>query len=281
MKKRDLAIIAGIYVLAYMVGYLACADIENLYLQFFVFDIVATVVTFAFSVLLRNSSVYDAYWSLTPMVMSCWLFAKMGAFGFWQLLFLVMFNFWGLRLTLNWMSVFTDFSYEDWRYRKYRDETPRLLWPAVNFFGIHLMPTLVVFAGMLPLFSIAEGHVGPESALGMAIVLLGVALEHAADRDMHAFLEKTAGDEARPVCREGLWGRSRHPNYLGEILVWVGVFLAMVVYDFGHWYFCVGAVSIAIMFNIVSIPLMEKRQLARRPEYAEYCEETSRLLIRR
>lgn len=41
-------------------------------IKLFVFDSVATIVTFVFSVILRNSSVYDAYWSVAPMVMVVW-----------------------------------------------------------------------------------------------------------------------------------------------------------------------------------------------------------------
>lgn len=277
MKKRDLAIILGIYLLAYVIGFFACRSIGDTILKFFIFDVVATVVTFIFSVILKNSSVYDAYWSLTPMVMSIWLFIEAGAGSFWQILFLIVFNIWSVRLTLNWVGVFTDFSYEDWRYRKYRDETPKLFWPVVNFFGIHMMPTLVVFAGMLPLFSIAEGNIGPRSIIGMVVELSGTALEFFADREMHAFLADDS--EKGAVCELGLWRFSRHPNYLGEVLNWTGVFLAMIFYDTTHWYYMIGFAVIFLMFNVISIPLMEKRQLARRPEYDEYRHETSRFLL--
>lgn len=278
MKKvRDLLIVAAIYLLAYVIGFLLCRDMEDVILKFFVFDIVATAVTFVFSVILVNSSVYDAYWSLTPMVMSIWLFAEYKACGLWQILFLLVFNFWSLRLTINWILVFTDFSYEDWRYRKFRDETHKILWPAVNFFGIHLTPTLVVFAGMLPLFEIAKGNIGIWSLAGMLIVFIGVMLEILADKAMHGFL---AGNNGQKVCKNGLWKYSRHPNYLGEISVWVGVFAAMMPYATDKWYYGIGCLSIAVMFNVVSIPLMEKRQMSRREEYAQYKKETSRLLLR-
>ncbi len=277
MKKfRDLLTICGIYVLAYAVGFASCLFVKETMLKFFVFDTVATIVTFIFSVILKNSSVYDAYWSLTPMVMSIWLFIAEKSFSVYQLLFLVVFNIWSLRLTLNWVSVFTDFSYEDWRYRKYRGETPRLFWPLVDFFGIHYMPTLIVFAGMLPLFEIAKNPLGPLSLIGLFVILFGVGLEFFADRAMHAFL---ADKKGMTVCRRGLWNYSRHPNYLGEICVWLGVFLTMLPYALSRWYFAVGFVSVAVMFNIISIPLMEKRQLSRRPEYAGYKKQTSRLLL--
>lgn len=276
-KNRDLIIISLIYILAFVIGYMCCRGEENIMLKLFVFDTVATIVTFVFSVLFKNSSVYDAYWSLTPMIMSLWLFAESKAGGIMQLLFLVVFNIWSIRLTLNWVSVFTDFSYEDWRYRKFRDETPKIFWPIVNFFGIHYMPTLVVFGGMLPMFVIAEKGIGLLSIPGILIMCAGILLEFFADRHMHSFLE---GNNTGKVCRTGLWKYSRHPNYLGEISFWLGVFVAMIPYYPEHWIYGIGFLSVAILFNVVSIPLMEKRQLQRRPEYEEYRNDTSRLLIR-
>lgn len=279
MKKvKDLCIILVIYVLAFVVGYLSCRTIENQMLQFFIFDVVATCVTFVFSVLFTNSSVYDAYWSLTPMVMSLWLFWECRAFGIMQILFLTAFNLWSLRLTVNWITVFTDFSYEDWRYRKYREDNKPAIWVILNFGGIHMMPTLLVFAGMLPLFEIANNPLGIVSIPGIAVILGGMLLQFFADRQMHRFLKKQDAGE-RTSCREGLWKYSRHPNYLGEILVWLGVYLAMLPYAVDKWYYGIGFLAIGIMFNVVSVPLMEKRQKQRRKDYADYCTTTHRLLL--
>lgn len=278
-KIKDLLIILIIYLLAYGAGILSCIycmNIENIMLRFFVFDIVATVITFVFSVIFHNSSVYDAYWSLTPMVMSIWLFAIYKSFSVWHIIFLLVFNLWSLRLTINWITIFTDFSYEDWRYKKFRSENGAFLWFIINFFGIHIVPTLVVFAGMLPLFEIVQRELNILTLPGVVIILFGVALEFFADRQMHKFLRET---KEKTICRAGLWKYSRHPNYLGEITVWLGTYLAMLPFSTEKWYYGIGFLSVAILFNVVSIPLMERRQLARRPEYASYRKETSRLLL--
>lgn len=276
-KARDLAVITLIYLLAYAVGFYFSRFVSGSMLKLFVFDAVATVVTFIFSVLFKNSSVYDAYWSLTPLVMVLWLFEMHNSAGIYQLLFLAAFCLWAVRLTFNWCVVFTDFSYEDWRYKKYRNSTNKFTWPIVNFFGIHFMPTLVVFAGMTPIFVIADNELNALSLIGIVVLLTGVALEFFADRQMHAFLAENHG---RIACRKGLWKHSRHPNYLGEITVWLGTYLTMVLCVPEYWYYGIGFVSIAILFNVVSIPLMEKRQIERRADYAEYRNETSRLLLK-
>ena len=134
MKKiKDLSIITIIYFISFLLGYFICRDFENTILRYFIFDVSATIVCFVFSTLFKNSSVYDAYWSLTPMVVSLWLFWEKRAFSVWQILFLLAFNLWSLRLTLHWITVFTDFSYEDWRYRKFREENTPVMWFFLNF----------------------------------------------------------------------------------------------------------------------------------------------------
>ncbi|MCQ2457084.1 MAG: DUF1295 domain-containing protein [Clostridia bacterium] len=277
MKKvKALSVIAAIYVGAYAAGFFSSFYISNVILRYFVFDIAATVFTFVFSVIFRNSSVYDPYWSLTPMLFSVMLFIEKGAASPWQIVFLCVFNLWSLRLTVNWIGTFTDFSYEDWRYRKFRDENGPFLWQFINFTGIHMVPTLVVFAGMLPIFETAEHEMNALSLIGDAVILFGTALEYFADRSMHAFLGKT---KEKVTCRESLWNYSRHPNYLGEISVWLGTFLVMLPYAPEKWYYGIGFVSVAVLFNVVSIPLMEKRQLSRRSDYEEYRKTVSRLLI--
>lgn len=275
-KTKDLLTVAAVYLLAYAIGYSACLRVHAVVLKYFVFDVVATAVTFLFSVLFKNSSVYDPYWSLTPMVMSIPLFCTYRAFSFWQLLFLAVFNLWGLRLTLNWITTFTDFSYEDWRYRKFRDENGPAMWFFINFTGIHYVPTLVVFAGMLPLFRMVKTPLGVWSVFGILIMLFGIALEFFADRQMHAFLRSTT---EKRVCRNGLWRYSRHPNYLGEISFWIGVFVTMLPYAKEFWWYGIGALSILVLFLSVSVPMMEKRQRSRRVDYEAYRAETSCLLL--
>lgn len=275
-KAKDLFCVALIYLLAYGVGVLAALPFDNRIVRFFMFDLAATVVTFVFSAALSNSSVYDPYWSLTPMVMAVWLFVEAKAFSVWQILFLLAFCLWSVRLTVNWILVFTDFSYEDWRYRMLREQNGKFMWWIVNFCGIHLVPTLVVFAGMLPLFEICRQPMNALCLPGIAVILFGTALEFFADRQMHSFLRTATG---KTVLSVGLWRYSRHPNYLGEISVWLGTFLAMLPAAPEKWYYGIGFVLMIALFNFISIPMAERRQLARRPDYKSYRAATSRLLL--
>ncbi|MEZ4720246.1 MAG: DUF1295 domain-containing protein, partial [Flavobacteriales bacterium] len=73
---------------------------------------------------------------------------------------------------------------------------------------------------------------------------------------------------------EGLWKYSRHPNYFGEMLTWWGIYLIALNAGLDHWWTGIGALAITVMFVFISIPLMDKRSLKRRPNFDEYMKRT-------
>jgi len=275
-KAVGLALFAGIYVLAYALGFLVSRFADNLIIEMLVFDVSATVFIWAVSLVLHNSSLYDPYWSLTPAVMVLYVGVRnIGNLNLFHYIFIAAFLLWSVRLTANWVVTFENLKWEDWRYRKYR-ELPTPLWHLANFFGIMMIPTVFVFIGMIPPFFLLTGVATPLSLVGSAVILTGTALEFFADRQMHRFLRETT---EKKTCRVGLWKYSRHPNYLGEILIWVGVYLALVCSQQSYWYLCGGIAVMIFLFTVISIPLAEKHHLARRPDYKEYRETTSGLLL--
>ena len=284
-KTKDLCLIYGIYLLAFAIAAAVAAVAGTAATAVLVFDVVATVVVFIGSVALHNSSVYDPYWSVTPMVIAAWLYCRYDCWDIWHIVVLVALFAWGIRLTLNWQKNTTGLDWEDWRYRNYRDNNGPFMWFILNFFGIHMMPTLLVFAGLIPLMTIVTVPLNAWCLVGVAIMLGGALLEHLADTHMRAFLQATKDSKERTTCRTGIWRLSRHPNYLGEITFWWG--LAAVYFSASpvvaeplFWVKGLGgAVAMFLLFECISIPLMEKRQLARRSDYRDYQRTTSRLFL--
>ena len=83
----------------------------------------------------------------------------------------------------------------------------------------------------------------------------------------------------------GVWAWSRHPNYFGEIVIWVGVFvIAAPVLRGWQWVGILSPVFVTLLLTRVSgIPLLEKRadrQWGGRPEYEAYKARTSVLVPR-
>ena len=90
---------------------------------------------------------------------------------------------------------------------------------------------------------------------------------------MHKFRK----NRTAPFIRIGLWKYSRHPNYLGEILMWWGVGLSVLCAAPSAWYLMAGAVANTVLFFAVSIPMADKRQ-SRKDGFAEYKKQTRMLL---
>ena len=238
-------------------------------------DVAATLVIFGFSVAHDNSSFYDAYWSVAPVPIAFyWLAVGSGEASFLrQILVLALLGWWAVRLTFNWARGWTGLDHEDWRYVDKRNEFPRLYW-AISFFGLHGMPTVLVFLGCLPLWpalAVGARPVGPLDLLAIVVTAGAIWLEMRSDKELHEFRESGPGKNA--ILDTGLWAWSRHPNYVGEMGFWWGLFLFGLAADPSYWWTGIGALSITILFRFVTVKLIEKRMLARRPHYAAHAEK--------
>ncbi|HEX7597603.1 MAG TPA: DUF1295 domain-containing protein, partial [Polyangia bacterium] len=174
----------------------------------------------------------------------------------------------GVRLTGNWVARWRGVGDEDFRYVEIRQKTGRMYWPA-SLVSIHLMPSIWVFLGLLPLFP-ALTQPQPLAWLDGAALLVtaaAIAIETVADRQLRAFLRTRRDPEA--VLNHGLWGRCRHPNYLGEILFWWGLYLFGLAAAPSWAWSIVGPLSITLLFALISAPWMDRRLLSRHPTWAE------------
>jgi len=109
-----------------------------------------------------------------------------------------------------------------------------------------------------------------------AVTLTALVVETVADQQLRRFL--ATREDAHAVLASGLWRLSRHPNYFGEVLFWWGLFLFGLASGPGWAWTAVGALSINLLFVLVSIPWMDRRMLSRHPEWAEQLRSTSPLV---
>ena len=281
-RSLSIAIIAAVYAVAAWAGFLvfswasaAMAELWALLLA----DVVATVITWFFGLVFRNVSVYDPYWSVAPPVMfTAWAVYK-GCFTLPVVLLLIAVWYWGIRLTGNWAYTFKGLDHEDWRYTRYRETQSPLVFHLINFFGLNMMPTLLVFACMQPGFGLFDASgAGAASAnwltwLGFIVCLSSATIQLVADTQIHRFRNAHPGQ----YCTVGLWKHGRHPNYFGEVQMWWGVWLMYASLRGIDW-LILAPVAMTALFLFISIPMMERRQLERKPGYAEYRKQT-RMLI--
>ncbi|MCY4046168.1 MAG: DUF1295 domain-containing protein [Cellvibrionales bacterium] len=254
---------------------------DNLLINTFIADVIATIGIFIFSRIFQNSSFYDAYWSvIPPLIFHYWLMQTDKSLSDPIVLMLGgVIWYWAIRLTWNWAKHWEGLSHEDWRYVDLKANKPNMLALIIDFFAIHFFPTVQVFLGLLPVYAcliLAEGSWSPWSWLAFGVGLLAPTVQLMADRQLHAFIAVRKPGE---IIHSGLWAWSRHPNYFGELLFWFSLALFGVLnYLQGFWWESLGFIAMLVMFLFASIPMMEKRSLERRPNYQDIIDSTSMLI---
>ena len=117
--------------------------------------------------------------------------------------------------------------------------------------------------------TVREG-LGWPAALGALIWMAGFAMEVVADEQKRRFRADPANEG--DFIKSGLWAWSRHPNYFGEIVLWIGVaVVALPVLQGWQLVTLVSPVFVALLLTRISgIPLLEKRADERWGERADY-----------
>jgi len=269
MKENALIEVSIYYLLIAACGWFTfeLLEGESSIARFFYADLAMTVLTFLFSLIKKNSSMYDPYWSVIPFYfILAWYLAYGGedwTIYHWSAAFVV--SFWSWRLTFNWGIGWPGWHHEDFRYVNFRHQFKQYFQP-INFSAIHLYPTLIVFLSILGLFWVYELGQLESSALfwlGFALGIIGTLLELFADRELIRF-RKRPNPKKEDLLQSGLWAHMRNPNYLGEILFWFGLMLMGFGYG-APWYIAIGPVGMLCMFVFASIPMKEKQMMKKRP----------------
>lgn len=118
--------------------------------------------------------------------------------------------------------------------------------------------------------------------LGVIVWIIGFIIEVIADQQKTSF--KRNPDNKGRFIQSGLWSWSRHPNYFGEIVLWVGVaIIALPVLHQWQWVTLISPIFVFALINYVSgVNKLEEKAEARwgeNQDYLDYRNRTSRLML--
>lgn len=183
---------------------------------------------------------------------------------------------WSLRLGTHLaVRTFRHLGEEDGRYLKMREiHGKRMPWRMVIFY---FQQALALTLLMLPFYaagSDAEGQrAGAVHWAGAALFLSGLAFESAGDAQLARFKADPAN--RGKVCDIGLWAWTRHPNYFGEFLIWLGfALLSFTPNLLGIPGLLCAGVILYLVTKVTGIPLTEAQLVRSKGEaYRAYQEK--------
>jgi steroid 5-alpha reductase family enzyme len=155
----------------------------------------------------------------------------------------------------------------------------------LKFLQFWLLQGITVFVVMLAalLFYKNNYMAGPVFWVGIVISVMGLAIETIADQQKSKFLQNSKNKGK--YIDTGLWSRSRHPNYLGEMMMWAGVWVSIFTGLYSGTEVFVALISPLFIIGLISfvsgIPLLEKsadKKWGKSKEYVKYKKDTPVLL---
>jgi steroid 5-alpha reductase family enzyme len=167
---------------------------------------------------------------------------------------------------------------EDRRFREIKASFSRFLltWTLQG-----LWVSLSLAAALAAITSEAKVELGAFALAGFLVWLLGFAIEVIADRQKSKF--KAEAKNAGKFINVGLWAWSRHPNYFGEIVLWIGVaIIALPTLNGWQWLTMISPIFVIILLTRISgVPMLEARadeKWGGQADYEEYKAKTSILV---
>ena len=130
----------------------------------------------------------------------------------------------------------------------------------LNVWGIQaLWVSFTSLAAIICITSTVRKEIGYFVYIGLAIWVIGFFIEVVADHQKRRF-KKNPSNKGRFI-QTGFWAKSRHPNYFGEILIWIGIFIiAMPALKGFQWVAILSPVFVAILLTKISgVPKLEAK----------------------
>lgn len=224
------------------------------------------------SLRIRDASIADIWWGPGFAVIA-WIatFNTELAYNRSTLVTAVM-TVWALRLA-SFMANRNLGHGEDRRYQAMRGDSPHFWW--ISLFKVFFLQGALQIIVSLPVFAAAQSSIPLNiwDLVGITIALIGVATEALADHQLTRFKANPA-NQGR-VMDTGLWGYSRHPNYFGNAVLWVGMGIVGLA-STGPWWALAGpAVMIFLLLKVSGVSMLEATITERRPAYRQYMKEVS------
>ena len=175
---------------------------------------------------------------------------------------------WGLRLAIYLLHRNTN-KQEDYRYKQWREEWGKWVYLR-SFLQVYVLQSFLMLIIAFPIVLVStmqEPKIGWLSAFGIIVWLIGFYWQSVGDYQKSQF--KKDRSNVGKLMTDGLWSKSRHPNYFGELMMWWGVWLVIVPYALG-WIAIISPMAISyLILKVSGVPMLEAKQ-SKHPDFSAY-----------
>jgi len=243
-----------------------------------VFSFLYMSAWFLVSLKVKRYDVIDVAWGPAFVIIALMAIyfreSSLDARSLWLLLLIFL---WAARLL--WHTFKRNLRQEDdWRYHRWHEKDGACRYSICTFVQVFLLQAALLMIISLPLvysLRLITLNLFDINYFALALAFLGLALEAVADWQRTAFLNKVENKDR--LMTRGLWRFSRHPNYLGEIIFWWGIYF-LVWGAPKSWMLIISPLTITYVLLFVSgLPTEKKYQ--GRADFLEYKRKTSPLLL--
>jgi steroid 5-alpha reductase family enzyme len=257
-------------------------EIYTQLIQYLLISVAFNLALFIPAFLLKTDKLTDLSYSLSFIFLSVYAVINRGEVSVWDLLLVIMVVIWALRLG-TYLFIRINKTKVDHRFDGIRES----FWKFGGFWLLQGITVWVVLIPALLFFASPETMIYSKNVsvilmlIGTLVWIEGLLIETVADFQKYKYIEKAKKQNLpRHWVDVGLWKHSRHPNYFGEVSLWVGVYI-FTLSRLDLTSSLIGTVGPIFIFLIVryfsGARILEKKNNERyrdNPEYQKYKQET-------
>ena len=242
-------------------------------LMIFISLLVGIVVSWLIGLILKNTTItkpLNSIYMIALTINFAWRFA---GFKDYSIFMIVVIGIWAIEKIIKWGCTFNNLESVDARLINIKIRHPKT-YLLIDFFLLNLVPMIVNFTLMLCPLAYMVPSTGFNLSSIIAIVLAVAALGVKIIAHIQLLKNKKKG-----MVKIGLWNRSRHPDYLAELIFWFAVYLITISIRPEMWGIFLGPILNCLLYGFIIIPLTEKVLLKTYQNYENYQKTTNNLLI--
>lgn len=212
---------------------------------------------FLLSILRKRNDIADVAWGLGFVLVAWSTYHRLQnlSAGAWLVLLLV--SVWGLRLAGH-IYLRNRHKTEDYRYAAWREAWGKWFWLR-SYAQVYLLQGFLLLLVSIPVIQSLVGYATLSWPLLIGAMIWGIGFyfEVVGDYQLSQFI-KNPNNKGK-ILQSGLWARTRHPNYFGEVTQWWGIYCMALSTAEAGWTIIGPLVITILILKVSGIPLLEEK----------------------